>query len=226
MIDASYFDEDYFETHKKSNYGSYEDYPFFKDFSFYLWKKYLPKSSLEIGCAKGFMVKWLNRLGIDARGIDISEYAIDHAPDEIKSKFICCDFSKYHYNDFKFTQKEFELVLCFETVEHIPEEKLGQFIKNLYESTGEYCIITTPIVPKDYDRLKDDKKDNDDSHVSLHDKDYWCDAFKKVGFEFIGMETWYIPKIEVSGVKKEITTNIEAPEEDYWRIKYVMVLKK
>lgn len=38
---------------------------------------------LDIGCAKGFLVKDLLALGIDAYGIDVSEYAILHCEPEV-----------------------------------------------------------------------------------------------------------------------------------------------
>ena len=220
-ITADYFDKDYFESNSKSNYGSYMDYPFFKDFAYYVWKKFLPRTLLEVGCAKGFMVKWFNRLGVDAFGVDISKYAVDNCPPEIANKMTCGDFSQTRWSG-----TVYDLVLCLETTEHIPEEKMESFIKNLYDSTGEWCIITTPIVPKGYVREDDPKKDNDESHISLHDKDYWCDAFKKAGFEFTGMFTWYVPKVESGGVDKNISINVEAPVDKFWRNKYVMVLKK
>lgn len=39
------------------------------------------KSVLEIGCAKGFLVEDLNDLGVNAYGIDVSDYAINTAED-------------------------------------------------------------------------------------------------------------------------------------------------
>lgn len=38
---------------------------------------------LDIGCAKGFLVKDLIDLGVDGYGIDISEYAVKNCPPEI-----------------------------------------------------------------------------------------------------------------------------------------------
>jgi 2-polyprenyl-3-methyl-5-hydroxy-6-metoxy-1,4-benzoquinol methylase len=39
---------------------------------------------LDVGCAKGFLVRHLRSLGIDAWGCDISEYAIARAPDDVR----------------------------------------------------------------------------------------------------------------------------------------------
>ncbi|MBA2320135.1 MAG: class I SAM-dependent methyltransferase [Deltaproteobacteria bacterium] len=39
---------------------------------------------LDIGCAKGFLVRHLRELGVDAWGSDVSAYAIESAPDSVK----------------------------------------------------------------------------------------------------------------------------------------------
>jgi cyclopropane fatty-acyl-phospholipid synthase-like methyltransferase len=41
---------------------------------------------LDVGCAKGFLVKDLLALGIDAYGIDISEYALMHCEPEVAGR--------------------------------------------------------------------------------------------------------------------------------------------
>ena len=39
---------------------------------------------LDVGCAKGFLVRHLRKLGVDAWGTDISEYAISTAPADVR----------------------------------------------------------------------------------------------------------------------------------------------
>lgn len=46
---------------------------------------------LDIGCAHGFLVQYLVSLGIDAYGIDSSEYAISQASPEIADRLILGD---------------------------------------------------------------------------------------------------------------------------------------
>lgn len=42
------------------------------------------KTVFDVGCAKGFLVKALRDLGVDACGIDVSEYAIENAAPSVR----------------------------------------------------------------------------------------------------------------------------------------------
>jgi 2-polyprenyl-3-methyl-5-hydroxy-6-metoxy-1,4-benzoquinol methylase len=218
-VNKDYFNEAYFESGKTSNYKNYFDYPFFKDLAYFLWEKYLPKSVLEVGCAKGFLIKWLRRLRVDAIGLDISQYAVDNAPEDVKDYVQCVDFS----SDKVINNIHFDLVVSFETIEHIPDNKLKQFIKNLYDATNDWCILSTPIVPRGYPSTDGGL---DKSHVSLHSKDYWCDAFKAVGFEFLGWVDWVIPKMETFGAFVEHNEGDPEITDENWNIKNVMIMRK
>lgn len=69
------FDEEYFNT---IGYKNYRNYPHFRQRAEWI-KNNLSGGILEIGCAYGFLIEELNKLGIMIGGIDISEYAISQA---------------------------------------------------------------------------------------------------------------------------------------------------
>jgi SAM-dependent methyltransferase len=49
------------------------------------------KKVLVLGCAYGYLVKYLVDLGVDAYGIEISSYAISQAPAETSSRLLAAD---------------------------------------------------------------------------------------------------------------------------------------
>ncbi len=49
------------------------------------------KKVLDVGCAHGFLVKYLVSLGVDAYGMDTSEYAVSQVPPEIVDRIILGD---------------------------------------------------------------------------------------------------------------------------------------
>jgi len=77
---------------------------------------------LDIGCAKGYLVYELRRKGIDACGIDISQYAIDCAPTPVKpyvSVGDARDLSCYISNSFDF-------VISLTTLPVLSEDEIGK----------------------------------------------------------------------------------------------------
>ena len=94
--DQSYFDGSTARDKHNAGYDKYERWyrknsetslgEFWKDYAHALFKehKLRGKKVLEIGCAKGFVVEDLRELGIDAYGLDVSEYAISQASEKIR----------------------------------------------------------------------------------------------------------------------------------------------
>ena len=84
------FGKKYFDGDRKFGYGGYYDDGRWalvaKDIiNYYKLKK--NSKVLDVGCAKGFLVKEFRKKDIEAYGIDISTYALRHADESIK-KFI------------------------------------------------------------------------------------------------------------------------------------------
>jgi len=102
-LQSSEYDISYFDRVKARNqslpehpagYSRYENiYPWYEHLYTPLMDRlkpnqYVGKKTLEIACAKGYIVEEWRKLGIDAWGIDISQYAIDEASEEVKPAFI------------------------------------------------------------------------------------------------------------------------------------------
>src|SRR6187551_3121714 len=56
----------------------------FRAFAATLVDRYHPMRVLDVGCAKGFLVENLRDYGVDAFGVDNSEYAISEVREDIK----------------------------------------------------------------------------------------------------------------------------------------------
>jgi ADP-heptose:LPS heptosyltransferase/glycosyltransferase involved in cell wall biosynthesis/SAM-dependent methyltransferase len=83
-IPGHWYDTDYFENGRTSNWDRGYHWSLFqtvfRDASTWLVESFPEAGSvLDIGCAKGFLVRALRERGIDAFGFDHSPWAIDHA---------------------------------------------------------------------------------------------------------------------------------------------------
>jgi len=137
--DASYFDGNKQVLRHNAGYSSYERWfrnegensqgEHFRDIAKALFDRYqlAGRKVLEIGCAKGFIVKDLRDFGADAYGIDVSQYAIDNAEDEVKPFLTVADarthLANYRTNefDFVFSLRFFECLTDTELDALIPE---------------------------------------------------------------------------------------------------------
>ncbi len=70
---------------------------------------------LDVGCAKGFLVKDLLELGIDAYGIDISEYAIINCEPEVIGRLHIGSAEKII-----FPNNSFQAVVSINTIHNLP----------------------------------------------------------------------------------------------------------
>ena len=72
---------------------------------------------LDVGCAKGFLVKDLCALGVDAYGLDVSEYAITNCEPEIASRL-----RRGNAKHIPFLDSSFDAVLSINTIHNLQRD--------------------------------------------------------------------------------------------------------
>ena len=96
------------------------------------------KCALDVGCAFGYGVGVLRSLGYEACGTDISSYGLRQGKKRLSENvFVVCDAQQSL--PFK---KRFDLVTCFEVLEHL--ENPARALENLYEASSDVVVCTTP----------------------------------------------------------------------------------
>lgn len=165
---------------QENNYGKeyYEDYKsgcgmeyergngweeVFSGFAERIVREINPKRVLDAGCAKGFLVEALCDKGVDAYGIDSSEYAISCARDDMKDR---CKVQSI----LEPIKEKYDLITCIEVLEHLSAEDVSVAIQRLCEASDDIIFSSTPF---DYD---------EETHISVHSVDYWAEQFAYQGF--------------------------------------------
>ena len=115
------FGEMYFDGPREYGYGGYKYdgrwIPVAKEIvSRYNLKK--GDKVLDIGCAKGFLIKDLLSIGIDAYGIDISEYALKNCELEAIGRLHYGTADKLPYPD-----KSFAATISINVIHNLPRSK-------------------------------------------------------------------------------------------------------
>ncbi len=138
---AAYFDKPK-NALKESGYGEgYNEATEFQEVAGLVEELFNPRKVLDIGCAKGFQVAALRSRGIEASGIDISEYAIASAPPEVSPWLQVGSCTRLNFPD-----RSFDLLLVLETLEHIPPNKIAQVLAELCRVTGKWIWVSIPSI--------------------------------------------------------------------------------
>jgi cyclopropane fatty-acyl-phospholipid synthase-like methyltransferase len=138
--DESYFDGSQTTYRHNAGYSSYKRWKRFdgenslgekwKDLaaSFFSKHNLQNKKVLEIGCAKGFLVKDLRGMGVDAYGLDVSQYAIDNCEDGV-GQYLTVGDARTYLSSYK--RNEFDAVFSLRFLECISESDLPDLISEM-----------------------------------------------------------------------------------------------
>ena len=83
------YTQNYYDQYSVGNgHEGYEDSKYTKDFlkniAGRIYEDRKPESVLDVGCAMGYLVEALRDLGVEAYGVDVSEYAISKVREDLK----------------------------------------------------------------------------------------------------------------------------------------------
>ena len=114
---SKHFGQMYFDGPREYGYGGYSYdgrwQPVAKDIVDHFGLK-AGDRVLDIGCAKGFLVKDLIALGIDAYGVDVSRYALMHCEPEVVGRL---QLGSAH--SLPFPDRSFDAVLSINTIHNL-----------------------------------------------------------------------------------------------------------
>jgi SAM-dependent methyltransferase len=140
------------------------------------------KTALDVGCAYGYAVDVLEKLGYYAYGVDISKYSVKKAKRFFSADFLVSDVQK----GLPFKENIFDLVTCFGVIEHLTYPLWA--IKNMLTSCKGMVICTTPnrIVEKPVKKII---RDFDETHINVKTQGEWKRCIKSLNCSFFKVET-------------------------------------
>lgn len=169
------FNQDYFENGEILGISGYRDYRWMPELTIrmaYHIIKYLNLNDndkvLDYGCAKGFLVKALRILDINAYGCDISSYAISKCDAEVK------DYCFHMSGTIPF-QNKFKYIISKDVLEHLNEDELDNFLMEAHNFTNKMFLI----IPLGYidnnnnERFIIENYENDITHILRKPIEWW-----------------------------------------------------
>lgn len=175
---GSFYDKDYYENGKASGKGWLENYKWmprrtFKEAFAYIDYLGLTEKDkvLDVGCAKGFIVRALNELEIPTDGCDISEYALSFTSGNCWN---CSDDSSWDRHAGKYTH-----VISKDVFEHLTKEQLPKVLNNISKVAKKImCIIPMG----DDGKYRIPEYHLEISHLICENESWWTEEFSKNGW--------------------------------------------
>ncbi len=122
-----------------------------------------PQRVLDAGCALGLLVEQLRLRGIEAEGVDISEFAINSAPEAIRP------FVRVGSITEPFGQR-YDLIVCIEVLEHMPSAEAERAIANFCQHSDDILFSSSPL---DFKEI---------THCNVRPVEHWAELFARHGF--------------------------------------------
>ena len=187
---ARQFGKDFFDGDRKNGYGGFS---YFSRF----WQPVIPtfqnhwnldsnSSVLDVGCAKGFMMHDFAELipGITVKGIDISEYAIENAIEDMKPHVQVGNALSLPFED-----KSFDVIISVTTLHNLEREECAIALQEIERVSRKGAFITV-----DAYRNEEEKERMYNWNLTaktIMSVEEWKVFFKQVGYT--GDYYWFIP---------------------------------
>lgn len=193
MIEGEFYDYAYYEDGLKSGKSLYENYRWLPNLTLPLAEEILqvarrsPSFSkisnpviLDYGCAKGYLVKAMNILGVRSYGIDVSSYAIANCHPDVEELVVCLDLKR---NPYPASWPNPDYIIAKDVLEHHTPTELPHYLKELHKISSRILVV----VPLgDGEKYFIEEYGNDPSHFIKEDLNWWEGVLTQAGFKVTG----------------------------------------
>jgi SAM-dependent methyltransferase len=160
---------------------------FFNGIAEQIVKRIDPGTVLDAGCALGFLVEGLRKKGVQAFGIDISEYAINNVHSDVAQFCSTATITE------PFPQR-YDLIVVIEVLEHLKPENAINAIENICNYSNDILFSSTPF---DYKEA---------THFNVQPPEYWAELFALQGFyRDLDFDATFITPWAARFVRKRLT---------------------
>jgi len=187
---ARRFGKEFFDGDRRTGYGGFNYMPRF-------WQPVIPtfqqhfhldqnSSALDVGCAKGFMLHDLAQAipGITVRGVDVSEYAITNAIEDMKPYVQVANAT-----DLPFDDNSFDIVIAINTIHNLERDECGNALQEIERVSKRGSFVTVDAYRTDEEKARMDAWNL--TAKTIMSVDEWEAFFADVGYT--GDYFWFIP---------------------------------
>jgi SAM-dependent methyltransferase len=185
-VDPALYNEEYFERGAITGVSGYMNYSWMPEQTLRMAHFIISRlpvvdgqKVLDFGCAKGFLVKALRILDVEAYGVDVSDYALEQVPVEVHkycARIVdCADPACF--------TRDYDWMISKDVFEHIPEADLIALMRQARPRVKRtFAVIplgaddtSGHFVVPDYDR--------DITHITARTAAWWTRLFEETGWK-------------------------------------------
>jgi ubiquinone/menaquinone biosynthesis C-methylase UbiE len=189
---ARRFGAEFFDGERRHGYGGFNYHPRFWQPVVPAFRKHFKLNSgssvLDVGCAKGFMMRDFAAgiPGIAASGVDISQYAIDHALEDMKPYIQVANATELPFPD-----KSFDVVISINTIHNLAKDELALALGEISRVSRRGAYITVDAYHDDDDDERERMMAWNLTAKTIMSVGQWKAFFAEIGYE--GDYYWFIP---------------------------------
>lgn len=183
MSTAEQYDRTYYENGVAARVSGYTNYHWRPEYSLpfaaALKRRFIgrpteedPARVLDYGCAKGFLVKALRLLKVNAWGYDISHYAIENC-DPVVKEFVSSEMRKLG--------QMFSVIVSKDVLEHVPHGDIGKVLFNISNALRYRGVIVVTVPLGDNDQYRIREYELDATHRIRENEEWWIKTFEAAG---------------------------------------------
>jgi SAM-dependent methyltransferase len=176
---------------------------FFGKVAEHIVRELRPQRVLDAGCAKGFLVEQLRKRGVEAYGVDISEYAISQVHDSVQEYCHVASLTEP-------IEGHYDLITCVEVIEHMPAADGRVALDNVCRATDRLLLSTSPY---DY---------GEPTHLNVQPPEQWSallannDFLRELDYDASYLTPWATLYAHKPSPTPEV---IRAYDRSWWRLK-------
>lgn len=164
-----------------------------------IYECFMPKSVADAGCGTGAILTSMHERGVTIRGWDGSANCLTVLPEQIKPFVTVHDFQ----DGYPEVEQKYDLAMCMEVAEHIPNECSEGLVKFLTELSDTIYFTAAP--PGQGGR----------HHINEQPYEFWVNFFTKYNYE-----------LDVPTTKDLIKLMHEYSDGAFWVIKNSLVFRR
>ncbi len=187
---ARRFDRDFFDGDRRTGYGGFHYHPRF-------WQPVVPTfrefygltgdhSLLDVGCAKGFMLKDFAEAipGLTVSGIDVSEYAVENAVEGMEDHLQVADARELPFED-----DSFDLVVSINTLHNFDRSGVVTALSEVQRVSRKWSFVVLDAYRNEEERRRIEAWNL--TALTVLSTEGWVKVFDEAGYE--GDYYWFIP---------------------------------